>query len=677
MGGITFNQYAGVQSDGTTGWLLGPVWDTVIGDSNSQLADGIGACIVPLYLNGAATNGLMGIEAANENLVLEAANSGSVGKVTGRLDNSSTTPGGNTGTSGATCWDNAPGTVTNPPTETTYYQNGGAGTNFNDISYATPSTRHYALLGNAGSSSNPLYTSEPDLYQTIQPHETQGWYDDLWQAFLRAGGRTGALSVLPNGPEGTVNSFAPPPARTISPVGLQMAYSGSCPSNAEPNEWPGWPAVYAVNHGNCSTSTGWRPGCSPCGVVYLIFDMHCTVGIPRAAGSCNPNLGPTTPNPIDGAPTNPNDCPNGPNNCNIVRLGYASIADSNDAFYAMLAYATGSTMSQAVASYIPTTAFMGSISGGTLTISSGSVGVGQTLFDTGTVPCGSYTTSTNIPCGTFITGYNANNGTWTINNTSVSVTNDSITATIPWYSNGDFVTALSSPPFSLFTYTYAGQTYDVPGTSVQTPEEFLIFPSNRATGAPSFITTNLVEIDEERGDNCSQTCLLNEYTQINTILHAAGFRFNFRCDELGPATSNAYYSGCFGFDQTGAPYSSSISQISMLSGFSHYLIYETAGNQFNNPVTSFFTQAQIANDGQSPNKCTSFYTMIGIRVLLSNLSPSDWGNLNSQVITGACVYLIEDVPNGQQLGGSECYNNNFVLNPLKWANGGGFATYQC
>jgi len=218
----------------------------------------------------------------------------------------------------------------------------------------------------------------------------------------------------------------------------------------------------------------------------------------------------------------------------------------------------------------------------------------------------------------------------------------------------------------------------------------VIEPGERAIDIPSNVATQIIEIDEERGDLTAQSaqgcpiagnpssCLTDIYSHINSIVGALSpsWVFNFRCDDLTQANGNAALSACN---------STSIPTIRSNSHFNKQLIYMTASGS--GVLSSFLSQAAISNGdatGMNPPSCTSsFYTQTGLRVLLSNLSPSDWKTINSSIIsacgTGYGVNLLEDAPNGQRLGGLACdANNNPVLNPEKWAEGGGFASrYPC
>lgn len=693
-GGITFTPYGGIQGDFATGWLLGPEWDTILSSTLSHAQTGIGVCVAPAYLVGGFPNGLTGIQAANGNLNLEAGNSGASLHTSDILDSSSNPGSGPAGVGGPTCWVNPIG---NPPTVTNLYQLGGGqfiSTPNIPITYATPSNGNAAIIGNARGT--PIFSGEPDVYWWDTGYATSALVQLASEAALYSGERTGILSPDPNGPLNGNNTFTicTTSQTTYCPTaGIQMAQSGGCPASNSDQTWGGWPAVYVVGHSPCS-SGAWDPrtvttgvsgcGTNVCGFEYLTFDPGCTAQN-SVTGGTNSNCNPAypvynTPNPIAGVPV--------AYDGNTVWLGYQNIPDSQSVFYATLAWATGQS---GFKSYLPSASFTGSLaasssyagSNGVLTISgsvTGTLTVGQTIYDgggTGATSCIVYNTN-SVGCGTFITGKISGTqyATWTPGG-GVTIGSESMATLIPVFSASQFTTAVASNtfPFALYPSYTNNKIEDIVGTSSDTPEEIMVEPSNVATGSTANTTTNTIEIDEERGDLCTQSCLSSEYDEISTVLAAASpaWKFNWRCDELGTANGNAAESGC------GA---TSIPHINAEAQFNRFLILETPGNQYNNLVTSFESQAAISNGDATGNPANapapgSFYSKIGIRAPLTTLQPSEFGTMHSGILVHFGVVEVENHQQGAALGGPATSNGLCVRNPQRWAEWGGFFNYAC
>lgn len=669
IGNVTLNPYANIQGDAATGYLFGPLWPNV---SQSQ-TNGIGTCFVmPAPVAGQA-NAIFGLNGQTGSLLFEGQNSS--GNLIARLDSSANPSGGGSTSPGIICADTAGGSTT----ETKYFNGAVTATLTGRVGEA-PTSNNYVLLGNATGS--PIFSSDPDVYHSIQGHQSAAWYANFNKAASLAGQRTGAYNPLPSGPTcnggaspcNAWNSYATSP--TISPSTLVVTYSGSCPASNSDQTFPAYPAQNTVNH-SC-TSTAWVPPGSGHGNIWLPpQDWSCTANTPGSALNCSLEGHANTPNVIDGAPTN---------NCsgcsgNTIRIGFANVPDSMSAYEALLSWTTAQSFSAA------------DVYGHAIPIFTNAAFVSDVAA--GCVPEGA-------GCLTLVTGQYTNNGLFDVPSTpfvgsitTTITTGDTLNvsvAGIGYLYAGQTVNAGygACNPFintnansgGTGTYTLQWPTGCTPATAgsaslTATPAEIAVLSQHRAADTQAGVNTFLIEQDEERADGCNgglpfndaaaQACLSNYFDAINTILTNASPQYQLvvRVDEFceSSACANAYYSG------VGA---TSIPHILGLSQTKLFYLFGWIQNQQHNIITSLNSQAAIANGGTAPTACSGFFNKIGVRLQLSNLAVSDWQNVHSTFIVGDCINYLEPWPNGASLGGLLCIGAQVVQNPAKYASGFGF-----
>lgn len=670
-GSVSFNPFASIQGDAATGFLQGALWPTV---SPSQ-TNGLGTCfMMPSPVAGQA-NAIFGLSGQTGSLLFEGQNTS--GNLIARLDSSASPSGAGSTQAGIICADAAAGSTT----ETKYFNGAAVATLTGRVGEA-PTSNNYVLLGNA--SGSPLFSSDPDVYHTIQPHESPAWYANEYTAMVQAGTRTGAWSPLPSGPTcnggatpcNAWNSYATSP--TITPSTLTITYSGGCPaSNSDPN-FPAYPAQSTVNHG--CTSTAWAPPGTGHGNIWLPpQDWGCTTNTPGSALSCSLEGHANTPNPIDGAPTN--NCSGCDNN--VIRLGFANVPDSMSAFEALIEWTTNQ-------SYAPVDVYGHAIPVFTNATFLSAVAAGC-------VPEGA-------GCLSLVTGQYTNNGLFDVPSTpfvaaitTTTTVGDTLNVTVAgvgYLYAGQTVNAgfSSCNPFisanansgGTGTYPLQWPTGCVPAVAASasltaTPAEIAVLSQHRAADTQSGTNTFLLEGDFERADGCNgglpfnftaaQICFSNYMDSLNSIAVAASPQYQWvvRVDEFcnSSACANAFYSGV-------GPIS--IQHILGLSNVKLFDLFGWAQNQQHNVITSLNAELAIANGGSAPTGCTSFFNKIGIRLQLSNLAVSDWQNVYSNFIIGDCINYLEPWPNGGQLGGLKCIGAEVVQNPAKYGSGFGYIT---
>jgi hypothetical protein len=674
LGGITQTPYQGINGDAATGELEGGYWTDIQGIGQ----DNVGVSIWSAAPSG-SDNGILGITGKVDALGLETAGPT---KSVDRLHSSNNPGPGTTTVGGLTAWDTA-----SPSTSTVqvYYNGVPKVTQTRTSAFPTPPD-NYAFIGGIGSGSPATYSSDLDVFATIEPSESAAWYANEFKALLISGQRTGATSVQPVGPvwangcPGSLgcNGFTQGQIASTSPANLILANNKAPPvQNSDPNyQWypvstpwagalqcaPGsttWtpPTIgfsnaYNISHGGCIVLK-WTNRCNTvaCGSGQwnqLEISPTCTLaacaGIPIRLGYSTPATAHASNQADLDWSTNPNSANPAGSNCGTgAYTGYTSYTTAagipSGDVYGYTAFITAfnagsipyfQTSGHAGSFVVPQVAISsGAISGTTLTVSgavTGTIAVGQSVTDpTQLVEAG--TTITALGSGT------GGDGTYTVSN-SQTVSAE----------------AMNASPWNIVVLDRA------PACSIQTSLVTLAFLLD-------------YEPADLGGIPANNSVAVAHVTSLASIVGANGYTLGLDIDSLYGI--NTFKSN---INSTTLPSIFAISNVSYVT----LAIDATTSNTVAKQVTDGLT---TMNGGTpctlSPANCTALLPHVGMKMLLPTLTAAQWSQMNGQLGTWG-INELEVYPSQNQLGGENCAGSGvYVLNPQKWGYGIGIPTGPC
>ena len=204
-------------------------------------------------------------------------------------------------------------------------------------------------------------------------------------------------------------------------------------------------------------------------------------------------------------------------------------------------------------------------------------------------------------------------------------------------------------------------------------DDYVVMPQAKLTADPSNLQTYVVQLDYERADGIGDTGTVAFLTQVDQLLQNTSslgsnelphtYKLNIWDDELVPkgdkgyTTTNTWKSG---LDAVSIP------QIMALPGFNDFSVMLWSKNRFHSIETSWEQALSVVNGGTEPGQCSPIMQHIMMVFEVNNTAVTDAQTANN-LLASWCVPAVEPWFDGAELGGPDCYGQQQLLWPAKWA----------